>query len=145
MKNIKNDIKMEISKNQYYTLEIDKENKLAMGIWHEATALMSDEDFVNAAEYISQVAYEYGADKLIIDSLHFQKIITLEIQTSMATRVGPLHAKSGLKRLAHVRPADFITELAVEQTADEVKSAGKGNFAVKYFTTLVEAKNWITS
>ncbi len=131
---------MEIYKSDYLQLVYVKDDELIEMIWFSESTHMSDEDYKKECLAYLDAVTKFRPSKAIPDMREMQFPITLELQEWTNQTIFPVLLESGVSNVGIVMSAEIISQLAVEQTMEEVEGI---KFTTRYFDDKEEAKSWI--
>lgn len=130
--------------NEYLKVGLDDENKLLTLDWTTLTAQMPEaiyqETMIKLAEFVEQ----YQVKKWMGNTLNFALAITPNLQEWTVENFSGRIVAAGLTKMALIVPQEFISNLAVQQTVDEMQSTSNPlTFEIRYFDDLLQAKKWL--
>ena len=125
-----------VFRNPLYNFIFDKDNHILIFEWTDATAVMSDDDFIEALSNFAGFAFEFSGPGLIVDVRSFQHTIGSEA-SKWRNEVALLrYLEAGSDRMAYVLP---------EQALNSVPNGDVeiGDFTDHYFGSREDATDWL--
>ncbi|OJJ15671.1 hypothetical protein BKI52_37950 [marine bacterium AO1-C] len=124
---------------------MDLHSEIAYMEWNRQTAFMSNEDFQNVLCMCMEVLKELQPKALLGNDQYFSKPIPPELQEWTVKQLNPHLEKSGIKKMAFTSSRDFIGDLSIQQSVEEIqKNTPRKQLSVRYFENLEEAKKWVS-
>ncbi len=136
---------MTILNNEYVHIDLEADNSLAVATWLSESEDMSLEEYYTTFDQIAELFAQHRVKKWLGDAVNFRKAVTPDMQNWVATVFTPKVIGAGLTKMAVVLPTEFIANLSLEQTVDEMQELNEQLFAVRYFAQLQDARNWLLS
>lgn len=131
--------------NKYLQLSMDLHSEIAYMEWNRQTAFMTNEDYQQVLCMCMEVLRELQPKALLGDDKHFSKPIPPELQEWTATQLNPHLEKSGIKKMAFTSSNDFIGDLSIQQSVEEIqRSTRRKQLSIRYFENIEEAKKWVS-
>ncbi|HAS44929.1 MAG TPA: hypothetical protein DCS93_30895 [Microscillaceae bacterium] len=136
---------MLLLENKYLQLSMDLHSEIAYMEWNKHTAFMSNEDFQNILCMCMEVLKELQPKALLGNDQHFSKPIPPELQEWTVAQLNPHLVKSGIKKMAFTASRDFIGDLSIQQSVEEIqKNMPRKQLSVRYFENIEDAKRWVS-
>ena len=130
---------MEVFKNKFLSIKVDKVNKVLVEEWYATTKDMTSDEWKETRQKFKEVFLQYKLSKFLslCNQLYF--VITPELQVWMAENItkGSEHL---VEKAALVVPTEIFAEVSLEQTMDE-KATGK--LDTSFFDNEQNARNWL--
>ncbi len=104
----------------------------------EWTGFSSSAQFREANENVLDLIRETRSTKLIADTRNM-KIISLQDQQWLYQDWLPRTISAGLTHAAIIESEDFFNKLSVDNVVQKIND----QLTIKYFTTLLSARNWL--
>jgi len=76
---------------------------------------------------------------VLVDTREHLMIIDPNLQQWFVDEVFPKYEQSGIRKLAFITSHDFVSQLSIEQTMDEVTNS---SFQIQYFSCLEKGLDW---
>ncbi len=135
---------MEITKNEYFSLEWYAEKSLLIYTAFPKSEEMTSEDlkagFVAVCEFMEQNHPKF----FLSDSSQQFSMIPPDVQKWIADNVYPRWYLAGLKKLAIVIPSELLANLSIQQAVDEVEEIKDASaYEIRYFENLNTAQEWL--
>ncbi len=133
-----------VYQSKYSKHEYDSKSGTMFTDWFAETVNMSNADFKKEMqEWLA--AFRMKSPKYLFDNcIGFKYPIVPKEQIWMAQLLNAEWIALGLKKYAHMVPAELITELSVEQLFEEFFSMKLENqFQIVNFASKEEALNWL--
>lgn len=112
--------------------------------WFPETSEMTDGEYKEILDSLASLVENHRIVKWLGDTRSFAFTIAPHLQEWTALNFNSRLLKSGLKKMALIIPEEFISNLAVQQTVEEMEALGKENqFVTRYFDNLTDAKKWL--
>lgn len=133
--------------SDYCVVYFDEKTCLYEQYWYKESEKMDVKDFKEMVVKTSAITKGMRLPLLniLIDNREFLFSIAPELQEWHANYVSPKLQKRiidiSLVKTAYVASNDFISQLSIEQTADE--NLNKLDTTTRYFETLEEARAWL--
>jgi len=135
---------MEVFSNSFVKVEIDFTNFFIFAKWLPKTESMSDVEYKQTFSSIADIIEKNNIKVWLGDTLEFKTPIVPTLQDWTANELNPRLVKAGLKKMAMIVPEEFIAQISVEQSVDEMNSRNIENqFEIKYFEKIEDAKIWL--
>jgi len=107
--------------------------------WKEDSASLKDVDFMAINEQYLELIKEHNLTAFFIDTRKFYYTISLEIQGWVGENILSKLPELGVKRLAFLMSEEFIAQLSIEQTMENLGE----NCQMRYFDDKEEALIWV--
>lgn len=134
----------ELHRSIYAKHLYDPENQTLYSEWFESTAKMTEAEFKQEMEKWAEVSVSCSPLYIYDYCVNFVYPISIENQTWLAHLLNPTWANLGVKKYAHIVPAELIANLSVEQMFDEFLNMNLPNqFEIKHFSEEKEGKDWL--
>ena len=133
---------MQVYKSQFLKLMFFEEYKLIEMIWFPETENMTEEEFKQEQLNYLDIIKKLKPNKVLPDTREMNFPVSPKMQEWTNKTLFPPSLEMGLNKAAIVASKEFITELSVEQTMEEVFGQ---KFITKYFNNREDAKKWIVS
>ncbi len=133
-----------IYQSKFSKHEYDSKTKTIFTNWFEETANMTTEDFKNEMQEWLNVFRKCKPSYLYDRCVDFSYLITPNEQIWMANLLNEEWIKLGLKKYAHLVPAQLISELSVEQMFDEFfQMKFENQYPIVNFADREKALKWL--
>ncbi len=133
--------------SQFLTAEIDENEAIAYIYTHSKIGILNNLEYqaeVQTMLSAFNITSRIGA--ILIDSHESTFPISPEIQQWIAEQYGRTFIPRGAKKCAMVLPADFISNISYDQTADEARKMGfTAQIDIQNFTSVEIAEKWLHS
>lgn len=134
---------MESTQSPYYTLSYDAEKRTVIFKGLLASDDQSEEDFKEISLQTAAFVEHHQPDFFLSDLRDYRFVVTPSLQEWAVKNSSSRITKTRVKKLAIVVSESFITQLSVEQHADEAtKSRNELGKPLRYFTSIEEAEAW---
>lgn len=136
---------MEIILNtEFLTAQVDHETSLIYLEWFPQSAELSEEAYKVILLQLSNYILNEGIQYWLGDTQNFAFSISPELQKWTRDTCTPRLVKAGLKKMALVIPKEFASNLAVQQTVEEMEMfVNTKVFSTRYFDKLEDAQKWL--
>lgn len=131
---------MNLYTKPYITISSVPDNRLLVAQWTEESESLKVEEFQAVNEFYVQAIHERGLTFLLINAQKFNFLIAPDLQNWVAEQIIPQAIGFGLKKIAFVMSKEFVAQLSIEQTMDEVIEKP---FDMQYFDDEDKAYQWI--
>lgn len=111
-------------------------------VWFESSSGISQELFLEHVQEEDKLVKLYQPQYILLDARNFLYVIAPETQTWMDNTLFPEWKKSGMKKIAVLISPDFMTQLSLKLTAEEVLE-GKQAIEGHFFEEKESAVNWL--
>lgn len=137
-----------LKKSAYTEIRIDQENALLLARWLPETLHMSEKEYKNILLQLADYTSMYQLKKWLGNTQLFAFTIPPALQTWTASEFNPLLISTHLEKIALVMPEDIFSELAIQQTLEEMEEMEKSSqkeklLETKYFDTEERAVSWL--
>jgi len=135
---------MQPPNSPYYSLSYNEKESLVLFTGHLPSEDQSEEDFKEASIKYTEFIEYHEPDFFLSDLRSYRYVVTPALQNWAVQNSSSRIMKTPVKKLAIVVSEAFITQLSVEQHADEAqkqRSEEEGK-PLRYFTSIEEAKQW---
>lgn len=109
-------------------------------IWLPETANMDDEEWKTCVRAYADAIPKEKLAGFYVDNTSFLYPIDIDLQDWLNEEIYPKNKKDGLRKTALRVSADFISQLSVDQTVNEVPDP---SFQFKFFANDAEAIAWL--
>ncbi len=133
---------MEIYRTKYIVRRFDAGRGILYSTWSFNTELMTKEEFKTEMLMLPDQIGQYGAKFLLSNLQNLRFIIEPDLQTWLVQTIIPKFTEIGLRKQAIVVPEDFFTQIALEQTIDELEDVSHENQS-RFFPSETEAEKWL--
>jgi hypothetical protein len=135
---------MEILKNLFVEITIDKTTNILIAKWLPETEKMSTSEFKSTFLEIAAIIFKNNIRLWLGDTTDFRMPIIPELQKWTADELNPRLVNAGLMKMAILIPQEFIGQISVEQSVEEMDARNLRNqFLVKYFDNIKDANAWL--
>lgn len=135
---------MLLLENKFIQLSLNTHNKVAYATWYKQTAFMSNEDYQKTLCQLMDAFIKHQPKALLGNDYQFCKPIPPELQKWTANQLNPQLEASGLRKMAFTASKDFIGDLSIQQSVEEIqKMKGRKQVVVRYFESLTDAEQWV--
>jgi len=131
---------MEIYKDLFVQIESDNASKILICNWYKHTEKATADDFKNWNNTLVQKAFEVKPNGLLANTTDYYFTITPDLQDWSVKNVFEQFAKAGIKKVAMLVSKEIISQLSIEQFADEYK---EDKLKTAYFDTKESAIKWL--
>ena len=133
---------MEIYKSKYIIRRFDANRNIMYSTWLSNTEGMRTDEF--KAEMLNLPAHigQYGAKFLLSNLQNLRFPIDPTLQLWIAETISPKFAEMGLRKQAMVLPEEFISQIALQQTIEEVEHADHEHQS-RFFSSEADAEKWL--
>lgn len=132
-----------IYENRYLNLSFDTDRSLLALIWQPETINMYTADYKEQTNVIRDTFIEHRAARLLADTRKLNFPITPELQAWTNEHLTYVLQQNGLERTAVIMSEDFISQLAIEQIADDVEADQRSDY--RFFSDYNEALDWLNA
>ncbi len=129
--------------DEHVRFSCDAEESIARAIWKPATENMNNEEYMQVFTRIAELITQENIKGWLGDTREFAKAVTPDLQEWFNTEVLPGLMEGGLEKMAMLAPQEFIANLSVEQSVDEIMMQNGGKFTIQYFDDLDKAEAWL--
>ena len=114
--------------------------------WLPSTTEMTEEEYqVNCIKAAIQVK-ALREPNALLDSIDLDFIIAPHMQEWSINKLVPYYISAGVKRMALIIPTNFMTNISVEQTVDDIHEENIANlYTIRYFDNTEQAWEWFKS
>ncbi len=134
---------VKVWKNAYVDFSVDAEAGIARAAWKADTEDMTEEEYKEIFLRIAALIGEHNVRSWLGDARAFRYPVTPDLQDWFGAAVLPGLMEGGLEKMAMLMPEEFIAELSVEQSVEEIMLQNGGKFTIQYFDSLMRAENWL--
>jgi len=135
---------MLLENNKYLEIHFHTETKTIELKWFSETTNMDENDYKRILLRLAGFVEQYKAKKWLGDTSQFAFPINPQLQEWTALEFNSKLVKTGLQKMALVLPEEFISQLSVGQTVDEMEVKGHENqFITNHFSDVTSAKAWL--
>lgn len=127
------------TEENYQTNQYFAEQKLFQSIW-ETPTIMPEQVYREEIRKYYQKIEETRPLNIIIDASQANYTVSVETQEWMVDTFSHIYLEIKLEKLALVMSEEFITQLSLEQTLEDM---GATPYQIKYFDQLEKAQEWI--
>ena len=131
---------MELRKNDYVIISLDKTNSIITQKFLKKTRGMSDDVFKDEMHAFVKLVETHRPKRELVDTLDMAYVITPAMQEWMNATLFPRYVNI-LKKVAFLVSPNIFAQVSVEQTMKE--GVGQG-FTTMYFKNENDAINWLT-
>ncbi len=129
-----------VIEDAFRTLHFHEEQRLFEDVWSSNSYNMTQEIFKQATAQHYEARAQYEPSLMLSDTRAYVFAITPELQEWLAEEVKKHEANiPPLRKIAILVPEDFITQLSLEQSSEEMNIDRR----TKYFTDREEALQWL--
>ena len=122
--------------NHLYSFLLDDEENLLIFQWKEATAHMTDDDFIRAIANYAGFAFKNRGKGLLVDVTKFRHEVGEDALRWRNEVCLDRYLLAGANKMGYIMTTQSLQNLAM----DEVKT---GQFIDRYFDTYESAKEWL--
>ncbi|HAI75349.1 MAG TPA: hypothetical protein DCM08_03805 [Microscillaceae bacterium] len=128
----------------FVEISFDKSQRKLLAVWKDQTATMSNDQYKELFEQIAGLLELHKPDHWLGDIRKFGFFVIPELQEWIATAIMPRFIQAGLKKMAMLASENFIAQLSIEQTTDEMEknSQEASPLQVRYFDNDQAAQDW---
>ena len=127
---------------EFSTLFWDSEQHCMINTFSSQTEKLSKESYIKLVENNLAFIEQYHPMYYLANACELLVPHTPDIQMYFANVYAPRLIKAGVKRYGIIVSLEFITQLSIEQSVDEVRDTNQDIFEIRYFTTQEEAMQW---
>ena len=133
-----------VLESPYVNVGWDAKNAIITLQWTAETQNMQETDFkellLEAADFVERNKAKYW----LADTKDFDYVIEPELQEWTAGKFNQQLLNARLQKMAVITPTTFFTQIAIQQTTDEMAQKQKGGkFKFSYFDDLDKARGWL--
>ncbi len=134
-----------IKDTKFYTLKFDKENRVIEVDWKKDVLELFEEEYKKVLDEIHALFYDYRPQYLLHNSKDFIYPMTESLQQyiteNFSKKVLP---EVGIKKVAYVFPADYISQIGLEMLVEKAESVMPSILRM-FFDNRDDAYNWLIS
>lgn len=129
-----------ILETEFVDVFFNEENKQMSNRWKASTTDMDADGFKRVVLQMTEVVVEYKPQFILADTLEYDFTVTPDLQEWSGANYFVPAIKAGLEKLAFLMPADFFTEVSLQQMMEEEKAMG---ISTRYFDSETNAISWL--